>query len=612
MNPEMNTGNNRETSTGSNAEINTRKTLVLLFTYARKHWIILLFLPLLMGVDIGFEIGVAQVQGLFIDTASKGVMTELMNVTKLVVCLLLGAIVLLALHKHLIVKLLGYVHRDLTLKLFDVVNHMPFRNRQSYHSGELVTRLKEDTEHGSSIIEALVEYVTVFVLILLSFIYLIKIDLVLAVLGAVSSPLLFFIGRFFDKKIAIQSDDVQYKEQALRETSQEFVQGLPIVKTYQAKGLYLDQFMKQRKALNQSQARLAMANAMSRGLTEGSYQLIYIAALVFIAIAATRNTMTPGAIVTFSVLFELVVWPVIGLSDQYSRVQEGVGAFNRIYRLLKPEAAGGTVGKHPLSSGAAGVTGGKHPMPSTPGEHTSTSPPDGDTVISLQNVSFQPEGADKPLLSEISFQLKKGEKVLIIGPSGAGKSSLARLCSGLYEPTGGEAFIGGDGGGDDPGLVFVSQSPYLFSATIKENIGLVKPQAKDQDIRAAATLAGLDAFIDGLPDGYDTVITEQGNNFSGGQKQRISLSRAFLHKECRLVIMDEPTSALDAANEQKLVDSIRLYLENKSAILVTHRPALASLADRIIVMNDGGITEEGTHEELTRRDGFYSRFLRGA
>ncbi|MHA7967779.1 ABC transporter ATP-binding protein [Paenibacillus sp. CAU 1782] len=581
----MNTKMNTEIKT----QMNTRKTLSLLFKYAKKYWIIILFLPLLIGVDIGFEIGVAQVQGLFIDTANKGTTTDLMNVILFVVCLLLGAILLLALHKHLIVKLLGFVHRDLTLSLFDVINHMPFGKRQKYHSGELVTRLKDDAEHSSTIIEAFVEFITVFVLILFSFLYLIKIDVVLAVLGAVSSPILFFIGRFFDNRIALRSDDVQQKEQALRETSQEFVQGLPVIKTFQAKSLYRNQFMNQRKELNQSQTRLAMTNAMSRSVTEGSFQLIYIVALVFIAIAATRNTLTPGAIVTFSVLFELVVWPVIGLSDQYSRVQEGVGAFNRIFRLLKPGAEGGTMPKEAIL-------------------------PDADTAISLKNVYFQPEEAHKPLVKKVDFQLRKGETVLVIGPSGAGKSTFARLCSGLYEPTDGEVHHMGlpqkSNDGDSPRLVYVSQAPYLFTGTVRENIALAQRQATDRDIASAAGMAGLDTFIDGLPEGYDTVITEQGDNFSGGQKQRLSLSRAFLHRDCDIVIMDEPTSALDPAKEQQVVKSLELYLKNKSAILITHRPALLPLADRIIVMNEGSIAEEGTHEELAGREGFYSRLLK--
>ncbi|MFC3747621.1 ABC transporter ATP-binding protein [Paenibacillus sp. GCM10012306] len=563
-------------------QINTRAVLSLLFHYVKRYWIILIFLPLLIGVDIAFELGVAKIQGLFIDTADQGTIERLFYVIKLVICLLFAGIILLALHRHFIVKLLGYVHRDITLRLFEVINHMPYQKLKKYHSGDLVTRVKDDVEHSSQIIDAFIEFVTVLILIILSFVYLIRIDVVLALIGAISAPLLFWIGRMFDKRIRTEAGDVQEKERALRETTQEYIQGYTVAKVFNASGVYLNPFMQRRKDLNEAQTKLAMTNTMSSTFTESGFQLIYIVALVFIAIASSRNALTPGTIITFSVLFELVVWPVIGMSDQYSRVQEGIGAFQRIYEF---------VGK---TNNTAAIRPKRNEKKESEDSCTNV-------VLSLRDVSLQPESSDRAILNQINFDLKKGETVVVIGPSGSGKSTFAKLCCGLYEPTLGTVSLHGQS-------VYVNQSPYLFSGTVKENIKLANDQAADHDIHYAARQAGLEEFIEQLPDKYNTVISEQGSDFSGGQRQRVALARAFLHKECELFIMDEPTSALDNATEQQVVASLKSYLKDRSAIIITHRLSLVSLADRIIVMNEGRIEEEGTHAELMRNQGLYKKF----
>ncbi|WP_028558945.1 ABC transporter ATP-binding protein [Paenibacillus pinihumi] len=576
-------------------KIDMRKQLSIIWQHTRHYWFLWILFPMLIGVDIAFELGIAKIQGVFIDTVDSGTKEQLLNVTKLVTGLLLGAMLLLGLHRHLIVKLSGLLNRDLTLRLFQMMNHLPYLSLRKHHTGNLMTRIKDDVTHGSDLIEAAIEFLTVLFLILLSFAYLAHIDLLLAVIAIASVPVLFFIGRFFDGRIRGQSADVEEHEGELRETVQEYVQALPLVKVYGASSIFLRQFRLKREQLGRAERRLMMTNTISEHVTEAVFNLIYTGALLFIALAAVRNSLTPGTIVTFSVLFELVVWPVIGLSHQYSRVQEGVGAFHRVQQFLEWNASKPAIRTENFKRQAPGVSA----MMESP-------------VLSLNNVSFQPENSRLPILNGINFTLRAGEIVAVVGPSGAGKTTFAKLCSGLYEPTEGDVSVYGLPAANwlhkgRSEITYVAQHQHLFSGTLKENIKLANPLAADIEVQMAVRMAELEDYIMQLEHRYDTVVSEQAGNLSGGQRQRLALARSFVHDK-KLVIMDEPTSALDPAVGNRVAASLKKHLAGKSAIIITHQWNLLHLADRIIVIEHGRIAEEGTQAELLQHDGLFRRF----
>jgi subfamily B ATP-binding cassette protein MsbA len=231
--------------------------------------------------------------------------------------------------------------------------------------------------------------------------------------------------------------------------------------------------------------------------------------------------------------------------------------------------------------------------------------------IEFRDVSFEYE-AGRPALSHINLAIAPGEKVAIVGATGAGKSTLVCLLPRFYDPTHGEVRIDGEDIRNyslqslRDQISLVLQDSLLFSGTIRENIAFGSPNATDEAIVAAAATANADEFIERLPEGYETLVTERGSSLSGGQKQRIAIARAIL-RDAPILILDEPTSGLDAAAEQTVVDALDRAAAGRTTLIIAHRLTTVRLADRIIVVDRGRIIEEGTHAELLTRGGRYAR-----
>ena len=232
--------------------------------------------------------------------------------------------------------------------------------------------------------------------------------------------------------------------------------------------------------------------------------------------------------------------------------------------------------------------------------------------IIFEDVSFS--YGDNEVLSHIDTAIKAGSFTAIIGPSGSGKTTLCQLIPRFFDVKKGRILIGGADIRHVPTeelmskISVVFQKVHLFEDTIFNNIRFSKPTATLEEVRAAAKAARCDDFIMALPEGYDTLVQEGGNNLSGGEKQRISIARAIL-KDAPIIILDETTSALDTENEHEVLAAIEELTQNKTVIMIAHRIKTVEKADHIIVIEDGRIVQEGTHEELLYRTGIYADFI---
>ncbi len=320
----------------------------------------------------------------------------------------------------------------------------------------------------------------------------------------------------------------------------------------------------------------------------------------------------------------------------------GVSAAQRIFGILEMRGYGdaGTRGHGDAGTrgygdagtrgyGDAGTRGrgdagtrGRGDLPISPFDHLRVSPsprlPLPPLAVSFHDVYYTYPGRTTPALAGVSFEIKPGEKVALVGPTGAGKSTIAQLLLGFIQPASGTITISHstfhipDSAFDLPPSAFspawMPQSPYLFHASVADNIRLGRPDATAEEIVRAAQAAGADDFIRALPQGYDTLIGERGERLSGGQAQRIALARALL-MDAPLVVLDEPTANLDLETEAAVQAGIERLLKGRTAVIIAHRLNTVRAADRIIVLDAGKIVEQGTHDQLMALRGVYAHLV---
>jgi ATP-binding cassette subfamily B protein len=220
----------------------------------------------------------------------------------------------------------------------------------------------------------------------------------------------------------------------------------------------------------------------------------------------------------------------------------------------------------------------------------------------------------RPILADLDVVIRGGEAVAVVGPTGSGKTTVARLVPRFYDVDEGRVLLDGVDVRDvkvhalrrNIGIVF--EDTFLFSDTVRDNIAFADPQAPMEDVRRAARLAGADEFIEDMPDGYETVVGEQGYSLSGGQRQRLAIARAVL-ADPRVLILDDATSSVDPTKEHEIRSALREVMSGRTTLIIAHRPATIALADRVILLDAGRVVAEGTHDELLATSERYREVL---
>ncbi|MGA2639830.1 MAG: ABC transporter ATP-binding protein [Spirochaetia bacterium] len=319
------------------------------------------------------------------------------------------------------------------------------------------------------------------------------------------------------------------------------------------------------------------------------FSLTQLAVIVVGGRLVISGSMSLGQLLQFNVMIGALTFPVLSLGWIMSLIQQGISAMGRISAILE-----GPVERR-----------------------TDWARLEEDAVtFKVQNLRYAYPGHDTPSLDGIDMSIGQGEFVGITGTIGSGKSTLLNVLTGLLRPPRGSVFVGGTDIRDiEPAALFskisiVSQSPFLFSRTLAENIAMGRDNGNEASgVADASELAGLSSDVSSFPEGYAQMIGERGITLSGGQKQRTAIARALM-KDCPVVILDDSLSSVDARTESTIIDNLRRYRGRKTLIIVSHRISPLKGADRIYVLHEGKVSEQGSHSELVARGGLYERLVR--
>ncbi|MBR4964577.1 MAG: ABC transporter ATP-binding protein [Alistipes sp.] len=368
----------------------------------------------------------------------------------------------------------------------------------------------------------------------------------------------------------------------------ESLSGIKIVKGYNATRFIIDKF----KSINADMSRLLMSMARRQQLASPMSEFLGITAVAIILVfggTLVNNGMVTGAgFIAFIAAFSQITRPLRSFIDQFANINQGVAAGERIFTIIDAES--GVKDKE----GAREFDGLKE-------------------SVELRNVEFSYDG-ERKVINNISIKIRKGETVALVGPSGGGKSTLSELIPRFYDVDSGEVLFDGVPVSEykqeslRAKMSIVSQEVVLFNDSIEGNILMGRPSATHDEVVEASKVANAHSFIMDTPEGYDTNIGDRGTKLSGGQRQRLSIARAVL-KNPEILILDEATSALDTESEKLVQDALTNLLKGRTSVVIAHRLSTIYNADRIYVIDQGRVAEEGTHQELLEKGGIYAHLI---
>lgn len=469
--------------------------------------------------------------------------------------------------------------------LFAHVQKLPMKWHDKHQTGDIIQRCTSDVEViRNFVVTQLLEVFRTVFLVVVSFSIMVSMNVKLSLVVLLFVPLVVAYSGIFYRLIARRFTDADEAEGALSTVVQENATGVRVVRAFGREKFEMERFREKNDIFANLWIRLGTLSGLYWGVGDLITGLQVVTIIVLGAVEAVQGTITVGEFIAFASYNTTLVWPIRGLGRILSDMSKAGVSFERVdYIIRASEEAYQEENREENRS----------------------------FDIRFSHVNFAYEDGH-PVLSNLDFSIPQGSTLGILGGTGSGKSTLVQLLNRLYElqEGQGEITLGGKSIREIPlewlrnNIGIVLQEPFLYSRTIKENIAASVPDATMEEIRQAAKIACVDDTIMSFPDGYDTLVGERGVTLSGGQRQRVAIARMLLQK-APIMIFDDSLSAVDSQTDAKIRKALSESCKNATVILISHRITTLMGADQILVLNQGKIQEQGTHEELISREGIY-------
>ena len=480
------------------------------------------------------------------------------------------------------------VEADLRSELYNRVNRLSFDYHDRTATGQLMSRGSADLHEVQSFLVNIPINLAYLLMAVGAFFMLVRTDLRLALLAMSVYPVVTLLSIRFFGRLEPGTEKVQVGLASLSSVVEENVAGARLVRAFGREDYEIDKLQRVADEIHQDSMDVVRLRTLYTPLFQWLPGLGQLGVLAYGGWLAVHGHMTLGELVRSLQYLTMLVWPVQSLGDMVASGQRAAVSAARVWNVLKEEP---TVSDRP------------HPHALPPGRGS----------ITFENVRFgyQP---DRPVLNDFQLEVPAGRSVALVGSTGSGKSTVARLLPRFYDANAGRILIDGADIRDvrlrdlrrDIGIVF--EDTFLFSDTIRNNIAYGRLDAEDRDIERAARLAHASEFIEQMRDGYETIVGEQGFSLSGGQRQRLAIARAIL-MEPRILILDDATSSVDARMEEEIRTALREVMEGRTTIIISHRLSTISLADQVVLVDQGRVAETGTHVQLMARCRRYGEVL---